>query len=107
MVESTSFKDAPELILRAVSQLSWAQDEAVKAIKSKFTQERTEYSSESMSLESETFNELLLLGYFEKSVINVSQMTQVVQVAIQETQLLGSIMMTARKNSDQLLRLCR
>lgn len=70
-VETTSFADAPIEIHRGVSQLSWAQEQAVMAVKSIVVEEDTDYSADSMSLKSETFNELLSLGYFESSVINV------------------------------------
>jgi hypothetical protein len=76
VVETTAFDEAPEPILRGVSQLSWAQEQAINATKEKFEHDSIKYSSESMSLKSESFNELLSLGYFESSVISVSMRTQ-------------------------------
>ncbi|KAK6085320.1 hypothetical protein SCUP234_02868 [Seiridium cupressi] len=69
-VDTTAFADAPEPILRSVSQLTWAQKEAIVATKERFLQDGTRCSAESMSLKSETFNELLSLGYFESSKIS-------------------------------------
>lgn len=70
-VSTTGFADAPTEILRSVSQLSWAQERAIDTVKEKFEEDRIDYCAESMSLKSEAFNELLSLGYFESSVINV------------------------------------
>ncbi|ETS85009.1 hypothetical protein PFICI_03034 [Pestalotiopsis fici W106-1] len=69
-VKTVAFRDAPEPILRGVSQLSWAQRVSIEDTKSMIEEEGITYSSTSMTLKSEPFNELLALGYFESSVIN-------------------------------------
>ncbi|KAI1873938.1 uncharacterized protein JN550_003207 [Neoarthrinium moseri] len=70
MVDTTGFDEAPEEILRGVSQLTWAQGQIINAIDQKIQDDSIQYAATSMSLRSEPFNELLSLGYFEDCVIN-------------------------------------
>ncbi|KAI0130179.1 hypothetical protein BJ170DRAFT_720338 [Xylariales sp. AK1849] len=69
-VETNGFDSAPDEILRGVAQLTWAQEQAIEAIRQCFQENDIEYSQESMSMESRPFNELLSLGYMQSSLIH-------------------------------------
>jgi hypothetical protein len=77
-VDTTGFDEAPEEILRGVSQLTWAQEQAIISTSQKLHEDDAVFSGKSMSLKSEPFNELLSLGYFESSAISVSVMLSAV-----------------------------
>ncbi|KAH6651887.1 hypothetical protein BKA67DRAFT_693119 [Truncatella angustata] len=68
-VDTKGFSDAPKEILTVASQLSWAQAQVMKLVKKKFLESKIDYLKQSMSLESEDFNEVLSLAYFANSAI--------------------------------------
>ncbi|KAK8067960.1 hypothetical protein PG996_007072 [Apiospora saccharicola] len=69
-VDSVGFEDAPGTILKGLAQLDWAQAIGIAHLSEFIRELPTAYSDKSMSLKSEKFNELLALGYFEKSRIS-------------------------------------
>ncbi|KAH8662109.1 hypothetical protein BX600DRAFT_437531 [Xylariales sp. PMI_506] len=67
-VETVGFNNAPEEILRCVSQLTWAQGKSIEAIPDAL--QGMKFDNRSMALTTQPFNELLSLGYFESSTIS-------------------------------------
>lgn len=70
-VETRPLNKAPQPVLVALSQLIWAQEKILARVKELVDKEGVGHNKESMPLESQDFNELLVLGYFEKSSISV------------------------------------
>lgn len=71
-VETSPLDKAPQPVLVALSQMIWAQEIVLARAKELVEKEAVEHIKESMPLEYQDFNELLVLGYFEKSSISVS-----------------------------------
>ena len=71
-VETSPLDKAPQPVLIALSQLIWAQEKILTRVKELVGREGIGHIKESMPLQPQDFNELLVLGYFEKSSISVS-----------------------------------
>lgn len=75
-VDSKSFSDAPDAILRALLRMRWAGHQVIEHAKASVTQLQGYGKVEvarSLEFDFVEFNELLALGYFEGSKINVSR----------------------------------